>query len=169
MNDLTRYIRIPSIFFVLLILVFLFACGQKQSESPPEFKLTSATGDVFELNEFAGEEIYIKIWASWCSICLAGLEELDELAAKENDFTILTVVHPSYQGEKSQDDFITWFQSLNIHHMTVLLDEKGAWTEKLDVLAYPTSFYINKEQEIVKTIPGHQTNEQIIETIEEIK
>ena len=48
------------------------------------------------MEDLAGEKVYVKYWASWCSICLAGLDELNTLAAQDNDFKVITIVSPDY-------------------------------------------------------------------------
>ena len=34
-------------------------------------------GKTYKLEDLRGKKVYIKFWASWCSICLAGLKDVD--------------------------------------------------------------------------------------------
>ena len=36
------------------------------------------------LSQYQDKPLYIKMWASWCPICLAGLAEIDDLSAEKN-------------------------------------------------------------------------------------
>lgn len=133
----------------------------------PDFTLVSIDGMEHTLSEYKGEKVYIKFWASWCSICLSGLEELDELSAMD-DFPVLTIVSPGYGSEMNSEDFVEWFAGLDTKNMTVLLDEEGVIAAKYMVRGYPTSAYIGSDGVLVKTLPGHSSNETIKDTIEGI-
>ena len=52
-----------------------------------DFSLKDTKGNSFTLSSQQGKKVYIKFWASWCPICLSGLEELNELAKNNNDLT----------------------------------------------------------------------------------
>ncbi len=44
-------------------------------------------------------KVYLKFWASWCSICLASLPDTDEIAKEAgDDYVVLTVVSPGHKG-----------------------------------------------------------------------
>ena len=78
------------------------------------------------LDKYKGKKVYIKVWASWCPICLSGLNEINSLSADKNkNFTVITIVSPGLKGEKPTDKFIQWYKGLNYKNITVLLDEKG--------------------------------------------
>ena len=152
----------------LLSIFLLVACGNTNktvTNLAPMFDLNDLEGDQVALADLAGEKVYVKYWASWCSICLAGLDELNTLAAQDNDFKVITIVSPDYNGEKSTAKFVKWFEKLSADNLTVLLDEDGVWSKKFRVLAYPTSYFIGSDGMLVKTTVGHVPNDQIINRI----
>ena len=66
------------------------------------------------LNKYKGKKIYIKMWASWCPICLSGLSEINSLSAdKSKNFTVITIASPGQKGEKPTAKFIQWYKGLN--------------------------------------------------------
>ncbi len=136
----------------------------------PVFELVDVTGSTHKLSDYAGKKVYIKFWASWCSICLAGIEEVNTLAGDEmKDFVILTLVSPGYNNEKKSPAFIKWFNGVdNVSNLTVLLDEDGDLTREFGVRGYPTSAFIGSDGVLVKTQPGHLSNDQIIAEFEMI-
>lgn len=134
----------------------------------PEFSLMSLNNEKVSLSNLKGQKVYVKFWASWCSICLAGLDELDELSTRE-DFQVYTIVAPGERGEKDKADFVEWFNGLGYEHIEVLFDEDGEIQKEFGIRGFPTSSYIGSDGVLVKTIPGHVNNEQIIETFEMIK
>ncbi|MBB6022341.1 peptide methionine sulfoxide reductase msrA/msrB [Paenibacillus sp. JGP012] len=139
-----------------------------KGEAAPQFELHDLAGNPVGLADVQGKKVYVKYWASWCSICLAGLEDLNTLAGQKHDFQVITIVTPGYKGEKNSEAFTEWFNRQPYKNLTVLLDEKGLWAKEFGVRAYPSSFYINSEGMLVRSIPGHASNEEIMETVQEM-
>lgn len=161
---------------ILLSLSVLAACGNKDTvqqgqsvlnkgQAAPMFELKDLDGNMVDLASLAGDKVYVKYWASWCSICLAGLDEINELALQDNGFKVITIVSPNYRGEQSSKDFTKWFKGLQSDqtgtNIIVLLDEDGKWAQKFGVRGYPTSFYIGSDGVLVKSMPGHNSNDVI--------
>lgn len=108
-----------------------------------------------------GKPTYVKFWASWCPICLSGLEDIDSLSKEMKDFEVVTVVSPGLVGEKKTEDFKKWYKSLGYKNIKVLLDEKGELTKILNVRVYPTSVVVNKDGKAEKVLPGHLEKAEI--------
>lgn len=170
---------------IVLSLFVLAGCGVKSStgatkttqsasnagQVAPMFDLKDLNGNKVELASLAGEKVYVKYWASWCSICLGGLEELNELAGQDNGFKVITIVSPNYKGEQSSKEFTEWFKGLEDkqkNNLTVLLDEDGKWAQKFGVRGYPSSYYIGSDGILAKSVPGHNFNDAIITNFKKI-
>ena len=109
-----------------------------------------------------GKPVYVKTWASWCPICLAGLAEINELSADQSkNFDVITIVSPGAKGEKETQDFIEWYKGLDYKNIIVLLDEKGETLKRAKVRGYPSSVLLDADLNIQKTVPGHLGTAQI--------
>jgi thiol-disulfide isomerase/thioredoxin len=89
---------------VFSLISILFIVLSKDPDTPKkaaaqDFSLENLNGELVSLSDFRGDRVYIKFWASWCSICLSGLEELNTLSADVTDYKVLTIVSPGYKGE----------------------------------------------------------------------
>ena len=114
------------------------------------------------LDKYKGKKVYIKVWASWCPICLSGLNEINSLSADKNkNFTVITIVSPGLKGEKPTDKFIQWYKGLNYKNITVLLDEKGTVIKRAKVLGYPANIILDTNLNIISTSQGHMNAGQI--------
>jgi len=114
------------------------------------------------LDKYKGKKVYIKVWASWCPICLSGLNEINSLSADKNkNFTVITIVSPGLKGEKPTDKFIQWYKGLNYKNITVLLDEKGTVIKKARISGYPTNLILDTNLNIISTSQGHMNAGQI--------
>ena len=172
-----RYLALPVFIAILLMLT---ACSDGQTATSadqlndgkpaPEFTMTDLQGNTHVLSEYAGEKVYLKFWASWCSICLAGMNELNTLAGEDPDFKVLTIVSPGSNAEKNTDSFAKWFEGVqNTSNIQVLLDEGGPAFDEYGVIGYPTSVFIGTDGVMVKSQTGHISNEQIYETFDNIQ
>ena len=134
------------------------------------FSLTDTQGNEYMLSDLTGKKVYIKFWASWCSICLAGIEELKELdeAYKDNDdVLVLTMVAPGASGEMGTDKFKDWFASQE-YEFTALLDSGGVVMRKYGIRGFPTSVFIDTEGNVADTRIGHVDNATIVSTLEDM-
>lgn len=139
-----------------------------EGDAAPNFSLMNLDGETVSLGDFAGEKVYVKYWASWCSICLGGLSDLDELTATAEGYKVITIVTPDYKGEKSVEDFKEWFPSRQTENLVVLLDVDGEFAKEFGVRAMPTSAYIGSDGVLTKVLPGHIDNDQISAAFEDI-
>ncbi|WP_033541679.1 TlpA family protein disulfide reductase [Planococcus sp. CAU13] len=172
--------RLTVLPLFILFALLLSACsagqtisgaGQLNDGKPaPPFQLVDLQGETHDLSEYEGQKVYIKFWASWCSICLAGMNELNTLAGEEPDFEVLTIVSPDSNAEKSSESFAKWFEGVdNTENIKVLLDEGGPAFDEYGIIGYPTSVFIGSDGVMVKSQTGHVSNEQIYETFENIQ
>ena len=119
-------------------------------------------GKDVKLSDYKGKKVYIKVWASWCPTCLAGLADIDSFAANHSEDTvILSVVAPGVNREKKAEDFKEWFSGLDYKNLPVLMAETPDFFKQVGVIGYPTSVFINANGELVQAHPGHLSNEDI--------
>ena len=128
---------------------------------------TTLDGKEVSLADYKGKKVYLKFWASWCPICLAGLADINQLAdMPPKDAVVLTVIAPGVNREKNLDDFKEWFSGLEYKTLPVLVDNNGQFLKKLGIVGYPSSAFIDENGKVVRVQPGHVTNEDIMKTLE---
>lgn len=109
----------------------------------------------------SGKKTYLKAWASWCPICLSGLEELNQMSKNTTEFEIATIVFPGKNGEKETKEFKEWYNSLGYENIKVLIDEQGELLKMVEIKVYPTSIFVNEQGEIEKYYPGQLSKADI--------
>ncbi|MGT2846198.1 TlpA family protein disulfide reductase [Streptococcus massiliensis] len=182
---------IPHLLVGLACLSLLAACGKNnttnsssntkaaektsvkqlsQGQKANDFTLKDVNGKTYQLSKLKGKKVYLKFWASWCSICLASLPDANELAAKADpDTVVLSVVSPKHKGEKSEEDFKKWYKGLNYKSLPVLIDPEGKLLKEYGVRSYPTGVYIGTDGTIAKTHVGFSEKSEIEKTLKSIK
>lgn len=160
------------IFLTFVFALFLSACQAKPNNNTEttqslDFQLQDLNKNTIKLSDYQGKKIYIKFWASWCSICLAGLQETDELASQD-DFVVLSVIAPEVRGEQNKEDFTSWFSSLGYTHLPVLIDDGGLILSEFGVVAYPSYAFINSDGSLYLKGPGHLNKQEILNFINQM-
>lgn len=123
--------------------------------------LLDLDGNRFRLSDYRGKKVYMKFWASWCTVCLARLEETEKLANEAGlDFEVVTVVSPGYGQELNLADFRKWFAKQEHNKFPVLIDEGGKLAKWYGIRGYPTSFFIDPEG-AVKVFQGDLSGDMI--------
>ena len=150
---------LKKLFFgIMMLLMGAVAFGAEMDLSKVTLKDVNGMNYSFGKD---GKPTYVKFWASWCPICLSGLEDIDNLSKEKKDFEVVTVVSPGLVGEKKTEDFKKWYKSLEYKNIKVLLDEKGELSKILNVRVYPTSVVVNKAGKAEKVLPGHLEKAEI--------
>ena len=150
---------LKKLFFgIMMLLMGVVAFGAEMDLSKVTLKDVNGMNYSFGKD---GKPTYVKFWASWCPICLSGLEDINSLSKEMKDFEVVTVVSPGLVGEKKTEDFKKWYKSLGYKNIKVLLDEKGELSKILNVRVYPTSVVVNKAGKAEKVLPGHLEKAEI--------
>ena len=145
------------------------ADSEQSTKMAKDFSLQGVDGKTYKLSDFKGKKVYLKFWASWCSICLASLPDTDEIAKDAgDDYVVLTVVSPGHMGEQAEAEFKNWYKGLDYKNFPVLVDPSGKLLESYGVRSYPTQAFIDKEGKLVKTQPGFMDKDMILKTLKEM-
>lgn len=117
------------------------------------FKLRDLNGNEVSLSDFKGKKVFLNFWASWCPPCKAEMPDIEKLyqETKNSDLVILAV----NLGEDSKT--VKSFISKNNYNFKVLLDSDQEVAIKYNITSIPTSFFIDKNGNIVSKRIGAMT------------
>ena len=129
---------------------------QAVEDSGENFTLQDRNGNAVSLSDYRGKPVYIKFWASWCPMCLAGLEDFSAVAQEYNEaggVRVLSVVMPGLHGEMDEEGFNDWADGQRLD-FPILFDKTGEVNEQFRVKAYPTSVFLDKNGEVKENKTG---------------
>lgn len=133
----------------------------KADKKESEVVLTDFDGNPYRIEDFVGQKVYAKFWASWCKVCEETLPELNEFAKDVNGYEFVTVVAPGIAGEMEKEEFIEWFKSKGVDNIKVVFDETGDFIKKYNIKASPTNIFIDSKGNVAQSVPGELTNDMI--------
>lgn len=130
-----------------------------------DFKLKDLSGKEVSLSDYKGKKVFLNFWASWCPPCKAEMPEMQKLyeETKDSDLVILAV---NLAEDKST---VQNFIKDNQYKFPVLLDTDNAVASNYQVVSIPTSFFIDKEGNIVDKHIGSMSIENMKSYISNIK
>lgn len=126
-----------------------------------DFKLKDLNGKELSLSDLKGKKVFLNFWATWCPPCKAEMPEIEKLyqETKNSDLVIVAVEI----GEPLST--VKPFIDQNNYNFKVLLDSDQSVAAKYGISAIPTSFFIDKEGNIVSKNTGAMNIDQMKEYI----
>jgi thiol-disulfide isomerase/thioredoxin len=121
------------------------------------FKLKDVNGKEVSLSDFKGKKVFLNFWATWCNPCKAEMPDIEKLyqETKDSDLVILAI------NLGDNKDIVESFIDDNKYNFTILLDLDQNVGMKYNIAAIPTSFFIDKEGNIISTKAGSMTLEEM--------
>lgn len=162
-------IRIAGGVLVVAMGIWMIA-GQIQAPVQRQVEGNTLSGAYVQPSDWAGKPVYLKFWATWCPLCLAGLDEFSELAgasAGRDDVVIYSVVAPGRHNEMDRKTFSEWAAGQHLS-FPVLFDDDGALGRKYGIQAYPTSVFLDADQQVAAVHIGHMNNDEIQKKLDEL-
>ncbi|MDH5395235.1 MAG: TlpA family protein disulfide reductase [Gammaproteobacteria bacterium] len=112
--------------------------------SPHAIHLFDAHGNKVNVASYKGKVTIVNFWATWCPPCVEEIPSLNRLKEKMkgHNFELISI---NYAEDKQT--IIDFMKKVNVE-FPVLLDPNGEFAKKWNVLAYPSTFIIDKNGKI---------------------
>lgn len=113
--------------------------GLEVGQRAPDFELSTIDGTTVSLADFAGEQVVLNFWATWCPPCR---EELPELISFSEETGIPVLgINVTKNERRGQSDVEAFLEEVPLS-FPVLLDEAGTVERTYRVVALPTTYVI---------------------------
>ncbi|HBE93375.1 MAG TPA: hypothetical protein DDW55_12980 [Gammaproteobacteria bacterium] len=116
----------------------------------PDITLPDMHGTIHKLSDYRGKVVLLNFWATWCPPCIKEMPSMQRLEKQlqGQDFTILAV----NMGE--DENTINAFLKRYPVDFTILLDKDGEILTSWKIVAFPTTFLIDREGRISHALFG---------------
>lgn len=128
----------------------------------PDFSLETLEGNAITLSELQGQAVLINLWASWCGPCRQEMPAMERMYQEYADqgFTILAV------NATNQDSIGNAQAFVDEHDLNfpILLDRDGRVSDMYNLLALPSSFFVDRNGVIQEVVIGGPMAEALLRT-----
>lgn len=140
-----------------------------------DFTLTDQYGNTHTLSDYKGKVVFLNFWASWCKPCKKEMPDIEELYQKYNlnqdDVVFLGVANPKSEeypnnSDEEKEEILSFLEE-NGYTFPTVFDETGEILMNYYITAFPTTYMINKEGNVVGYIPGMMTKDIMESVIEQ--
>ncbi len=128
----------------------------------PDFTLDTINGEQITLSDLRGQVVVINLWASWCPPCRAEMPAIEAIYQANKDAGLeVLAVNTTYQDDEGAAaqfarDFGLTFP--------ILLDRDGAVSNRYQLQALPTTYFVDRQGVIREVIPGGPMKESLIQS-----
>ena len=158
--------------FSVLSLALLSACSMNQSsessmdnqptmntttnknplvgKDASDFELKDMKGNTVKLSDYRGKKVYL-------------------VKDSDRDFEILTIMAPGLQGEKTEEEFVKWFDQQDYKSVPVLYNPDGSAFADYQVRSIPTEVFIDSHGKIGHVQLGVISNDDAKKIIKELQ
>lgn len=130
-----------------------------------DFELEDQLGNLHKQSDYKGKIVLLQFYATWCHYCNQEVPVLTKWAENQEDVQVLLVANPGLGNEVNKEEMIKILKERDIT-LPVLMDVEEKMISYYGVKAYPMTFMINKEGEVIGYQPG-LLNEDIMNTLVE--
>lgn len=110
-------------------------------EAAPEFQLQNFAGETVSLSDFRGQPVLINFWATWCPSCRAEMPYLQQIYEEWSDRGLILLAIDIGESRETVAEFM---QENNLT-LPVLFDSDSKVTENYNIIAIPTTYFIDKD------------------------
>lgn len=138
-----------------------------------DFTLVDQYGNTHSLSDYRGKIVFLNFWATWCPPCKAELPYIQELyeenlADEDSDIVFLTMTFPGYGSEQDVDGVKAFIEE-NGYTFPVLMADDYSIISNYYITAYPTTFLIDPNGDVLGYVPGGMTKDIMEDVISQAR
>lgn len=147
--------KIPKIILLLVLALVILATGCTETgaavgDRAPDFQLQDLEGNEVSLSSLRGSPILLNFWATWCPTCRLEMPFIQEVYQEWTDKGLVILAIDI--GESTAT--VREFMQNNNYTIPVLLDTRRVVSQKYNVTAIPTTFFIDRNGVIQDKLIG---------------
>lgn len=145
---------------IVLCSFFIFGCSHHDTV------LHDSQGQQTTVEQLKNKWVIINYWASWCEACVEEIPELNRFYHDNKDHSIV-MYGVNFDGPPPSD-LMNMIKENHIDYPVLFENPTDIWhLGSLDMI--PTTFIINPEGKIVKTMVGGLTEESLSAALKELQ
>ncbi len=157
--------RKPKKSLTTMALLLLLLAMPPLAAEPIDFSAPGLDGADIALSDFLGQWVVVNYWATWCAPCRKEMPELSAMHEQRDDITVLGLAYEDTEVSVFEEFLVDYPASYPIAIADVYDPPAALGPPR----ALPTTFIVDPHGELLKTIIGPVTREQIENVISELQ
>ena len=138
----------------------------QQGEPIPEWSAPALDGSgTMNWSDYVGSPTVFAIWAPWCQHCQAELPRLDAAVEAQPEVQLVTVTTALDQGGPSPQEYM---DDENLSFPVGVDDAAGTISAGVGVQAFPTTYYVDSNGNVVTVTEGEVDETQLATILEQL-
>ncbi len=126
--------------------------ASQEDYSAPDFTVLDYNGNEVKLSDYEGKPVVLNFWATWCYYCMEEMSDFNEASKKNPDVQFLMV--NATDGYRETVDVAKDYVEKEKYEFDVFFDTKGEAVNAYYVSSFPSTFFIDKEGNLVTYANG---------------
>ena len=151
----------------LVLILSLVGCGaDTDGDGPEKVEYTVENFTVYDwalnevqLEDYIGKPIILNFWATWCYYCKIEMPDFNEAYKNHPEVQFMMVNYTD--GRNETVDKAKSYIETEEYEFPVFFDTELDAAEKYGVTAFPTTFFISAEGDLIKTHKGAMSAEKL--------
>ncbi|MBO9130860.1 TlpA disulfide reductase family protein [Bacillus sp. 165] len=117
--------------------------GLKTPNAAPYLSLPQLDGSKIQTSDLKGKKVMLNFWTTWCPPCRAEMPELEQFYKNMSSDGIEVVAVNLTESENSIEN-VKSFKDKNHLTFPILLDEKGIYANRFEIISVPTTYFLDE-------------------------
>jgi len=141
--------------------------GLEVGETPPDFELTTISGDLVKLSDLKGEKVVLNFWTTWCTWCKVEMPYMENYYQQYKESANVEIIAVNltaaeYQGIKGVQRFIDAYGLT----FPIPLDVDGEMEMAYRISSTPTTYMIGTDGKIGQRIVGPMDEDKLKDLVD---
>ena len=140
----------------------------KRGDASPDFMAVDTNNRLVSLKSFKGKYVYVDLWATWCSPCVAEIPHLQRL---EKLFKGKKIVFVSISCDEDMEEWLNYLRQNKMEGVQLNFDCNRRFQEAYGVQGIPRFILIDKKGKVVDpdmTRPSDPKTEKTLKALKGI-
>ncbi|ARD47536.1 peroxiredoxin [Sporosarcina sp. P33] len=143
--------------------------GLEKGNVPPNFELTTLSGDKVKLTDYKGKIVILNFWASWCGPCKVEMPYMQKYYERNKGTANVEIIAVNMTSEeRGGSSGIKKFVDEYGLTFPILLDNDGKVMDMYNIITIPNTYIIDKDGLINQKIMGPMNEEMINELVKKL-
>ncbi len=127
-------------------------------------QLKNEEGVAVSLKQYKGKPVILVFWVTWSPEAISQIDALNQVKQQYKDDIAIIGIHSSAFDILDNQGIVSFIKDRN-DAIEMLIDENSEVNSAYYISSYPTTYFIDDEGNVVKSVTTPMTEEQIIEEI----